>query len=89
MGDINYDFGFTSVFDAHRGVRDTVDCCAHRLRSGISVGSTFVLISVILIPGWEVREATIGLSANDGVNVSLLFSAVHLIVDTFGGLLWI
>jgi hypothetical protein len=64
-------------------------------RSGISVGST-MLITLMPIPGWEVREVTMGrtfqyagLIANEDAKVLLRFSAVNLIVGAFGGMLWI
>jgi hypothetical protein len=70
----------------------------------VSFGQTFLLIPPIMlitlmpisIAGWGVREATMGLafgfaglSANEGVNVSLLFGAVLFIVGAIGGLVWI
>ena len=55
-----------------------------------------MLITVMPIPGWTVREVTIGptiqhagLIANEGTKVLLRFSAVNFIVGAFGGLLWI
>jgi hypothetical protein len=65
-------------------------------RSGISVDSTSMLITVMPIPEWTVREVTMGptfqhagLIANEGAKVLLRFSAVNFIVGAFGGLLWI
>ena len=50
----------------------------------------------ISIAGWGVREASMGLAfgyaglvAAEGVNVSLLFGAVVLVVGALGGIAWV
>jgi len=79
-------------------------CVVQSIAAPVSFGQTFLLIPPIMlitlmpisIAGWGVREATMGLafgfaglSANEGVNVSLLFGAVLFIVGAIGGLVWI
>ncbi|MET4017288.1 flippase-like domain-containing protein [Bradyrhizobium barranii] len=79
-------------------------CVVRSIAAPVSFGQTFLLIPPIMlitlmpisIAGWGVREATMGLafgfaglSANEGVNVSLLFGAVLFIVGAIGGLVWI
>jgi len=79
-------------------------CVVKSIAAPVSFGQTFLLIPPIMlitlmpisIAGWGVREATMGLafgfaglSANEGVNVSLLFGAVLFIVGAIGGLVWI
>ena len=79
-------------------------CVVQSIAAPVSFGQTFLLIPPIMlitlmpisIAGWGVREATMGLafgfaglSANDGVNVSLLFGAVLFIVGAIGGRVWI
>jgi len=64
--------------------------------SGISVGSSSMVITVMSIPGVGSSEVTMGLTfqhagliANEGAKVSPQFSAVKFIVGPFGGLLLI
>src|SRR4249919_3300415 len=79
-------------------------CVVQSIAAPVSFGQTFLLIPPIMlitlmpisIAGWGVREATMGLafgfaglSANEGVNVSLLFGAVLFIVGAIGGVVWI
>ncbi|MET4202939.1 lysylphosphatidylglycerol synthase transmembrane domain-containing protein [Bradyrhizobium sp. LA6.12] len=79
-------------------------CVVQSIAAPVSFGQTFLLIPPIMlitlmpisIAGWGVREATMGLafgfaglSANEGVNISLLFGAVLFIVGAIGGLVWI
>ncbi|MCP1764500.1 lysylphosphatidylglycerol synthase transmembrane domain-containing protein [Bradyrhizobium japonicum] len=79
-------------------------CVVQSIAAPVNFGQTFLLIPPIMlitlmpisIAGWGVREATMGLafgfaglSANEGVNVSLLFGAVLFIVGAIGGLVWI
>lgn len=60
----------------------------------------FPVVLITMVPvsiaGWGLREATMGiafgfagLAAHEGINVSLLFGGVWLLVGAIGGLVWI
>ncbi len=57
---------------------------------------SLITLIPISIAGWGVREQSMqvafsyaGLSAADGVTISLLFGAVYFIVGAAGGLAWL
>src|SRR3984893_12305163 len=79
-------------------------CVVQSISAPVGFEQTFLLIPPVMlitmlpisIAGWGVREATMGLAfgyaglvTNEGVNVSLLFGAVSVILGAFGGLVWI
>jgi len=79
-------------------------CVVQAIAAPVGFGDVLLLVPPVMlitmmpisIAGWGVREATMGLafgfaglSANEGVNVSLLFGAVLFIVGAVGGLVWI
>ena len=79
-------------------------CVVQSIAAPVVFGQIFLLVPPVMlitmlpisIAGWGVREASLGLAfgyaglaTTEGVNVSLLFGAVSLIVGIFGGLVWI
>jgi uncharacterized membrane protein YbhN (UPF0104 family) len=79
-------------------------CVVQSIAAPISFGDVFLLVPPVIlitlmpisIAGWGVREAAMGLafgfaglSANEGVNISLLYGAVSFIVGAVGGLVWV
>ena len=79
-------------------------CVIRSIDAQVSYGQIFLLIPPVMlitllpvsIAGWGLREATMGLafgyaglSTYEGVNVSLLFGGIFLVVGAIGGLAWI
>lgn len=79
-------------------------CAALAIAAPVSFGQMLLLIPPILlitlmpvsIAGWGVREQSMqvafgyaGLSAADGVTISLLFGAIYFLVGAAGGLAWL
>jgi len=79
-------------------------CVVQSIAAPVAFGQVFQLIPPVMlitmlpisIAGWGVREATMGLAfgyaglmTNEGINISLLYGAVSLIVGAFGGLVWV
>jgi uncharacterized membrane protein YbhN (UPF0104 family) len=79
-------------------------CVVRSITAPVLFGQIFQLVPPVMlitmlpisIAGWGVRETAMGLafgyaglSANEGVNISLLLGAVSFLVGSFGGLVWI
>ena len=79
-------------------------CVVRSIAAPVLFGQIFQLVPPVMlitmmpisIAGWGLREATMGLAfgyagltANEGVNISLLFGMVSFIVGAVGGLVWI
>lgn len=79
-------------------------CVVKAIAAPILFSEIFLLVPPVMlitmlpisIAGWGVREASMaltfgyaGLATSEGVNVSLLYGAVFLVVGALGGLVWI
>ncbi|YBW38874.1 hypothetical protein ACMYR2_1381 [Nitrobacter sp. TKz-YC01] len=79
-------------------------CVVKAIAAPVLFGEIFLLVPPVMlitmlpisIAGWGVREASMaltfgyaGLATGEGVNVSLLYGGVFLVVGALGGLVWI
>src|ERR1700692_4585791 len=79
-------------------------CVVQSIAAPVVFGQIFQLVPPVMLitmlpismAGWGVREAAMGLAfgyaglmTNEGINISLLYGAVSLIVRAFGRLVWI
>jgi glycosyltransferase 2 family protein len=95
-------FGLSSII--HLLTAMTAWCAARSVGANLPLlYSVFLVLPVVLvtvipisIAGWGVREGAMiaafsyaGLSANDGLIVSLLFGASYLVLGAIGGLVWV